>query len=59
VIFGWSLLVIAMALTGALSYSFVRIMIEEHSYLPKRPRDPLTTRAKRLGRIVIEPVIGR
>lgn len=58
-IVGWSLLVIAMVVTASLCYSFVRIMIAEHSRLPRRRREPLSTRAKRLSRIVIEPVLGR
>lgn len=58
-IVGWILLVIAMVITASLSYSFVRIMVEEHGRLPRRRRDPLSIRAKRVARIVIEPVLGR
>lgn len=58
-IVGWSLLVIAMAVTASLCYSFVRIVLEEHSRLPRRRREPLSIRARRLSRILIEPVLGR
>ena len=58
-ILGWILLFIAMALTGALSYSFVRLVVDEQKCLPRRHRDPLVTRAKRLGRAVVEPAVGR
>lgn len=58
-IFGWSLLVIAVVITASLCYSFTRIMVAEHRRMPRRPRERLSTRARRLSRIVIEPVLGR
>jgi hypothetical protein len=59
VIFGWSLLVIAVAITANLSYTFVRIMVMECSRLPKRERAPLPARLRKLGRIMSEPILGR
>lgn len=61
-ILGWMLLAVAIALTASLTYSLTRILIEEHRLrLRRRPARPVARRERirRLGRVMIEPIIGR
>ncbi len=61
-VLGWTLLALAVALTASLTFSMTRTLIEEHRVLrrprPSRP-EPRADRIRRLGRVVIEPIIGR
>lgn len=59
-IFGWALLSLAVVLTASLTFSFTRQLLEEHRRRPTpAPSEPLTRRLRRVGRVVIEPILGR
>ena len=61
-ILGWMLLAVAIALAASLTYSATRILIEEQRLrLRQRPvrSGARTDRIRRLGRVMIEPIVGR
>lgn len=61
-ILGWMLLAVAIALAASLTYSATRILIEEHRQrLRRRPvrSRARTDRIRRVGRVMIEPIVGR
>lgn len=57
---GWILLALAVILTLSLFVNFTRLMIEQHRLVarPARKREDRLT-LRRLGRVVVEPILGR
>lgn len=61
-ILGWILLTVVVAMAVSLCSSFVRIVRAEYRARPRRPQARVQTsssRMRRLGRIMVEPIIGR